>query len=1064
MRGGVVPGVEHLVAAGGRQQGQPRGRAFRFGGHAFQEDGQVLGHPCGGGGVEQLGVVADAQGQFGPGVRHQAERVVGGLDAVEPAQPKAVGGGEIVVDGIVLEDHDAVEQGGALGEFGERLHPCQRRVVEAAVLALVALEVAQPVEQGAVARHGDPGGQGGDEQAGHVLGAGQLGRPSGDGGAEDDVRPAGLSAQEQCPRALDEGVDGESRRPREGFERPAGGLGHGGADRVRGLGVVALARLAVVGQRGGLAQAGEAVLPVAFGLRPVAVAQPGHVVAVRTPVGQATAGSGHIGEVGVPGEHVGQDVEQAPAVEDQVVEGPHHAHGGVGEPGEGQALERGRRQVDAALAVLVEEVPQPGPPLVLAEAAPVEVGDGDGRAPPHHEERFGDVLPHDVAAEHRGTVRDLLPGRRERLGVGHAVQDERQLLEVDAAVVLRQAVEEHARLGGRERMDVLHRAGVVSGDPVHGRLVEPGQREVRRGAPAGAGGGGVPGDAAQRVGEPPGEVGDGGLLVQFGGVEPGELQLFAVQLAHDLQGVGAGGERIGVQLQRAERVAVQAVGRAGDPEPAQVVEADLRGGRRRQHSGPGQVPQAVVPQAVPRHRAHLLLDLLEYGVPARVGRDGEGDGVTGGEPADGTAGVDVGEELLAAVSLDVHEHALVSGPRAQHPAEGAQQHVVDPGAVGVRQRAQQGGGVLGAQAYGDRARRGVGVGAGQVPRQVRLGAGGGPCPVRRLVVEAALGGVGGQAPGPVPQRRGLGGQRPGPAAALAAGAVRPVEVLQQDAPGDAVDDEVVDGQVQDRGQALAPVVQDGAQQRTAGQVEGAEVGCVGVGAGVVAEAQARHALVDVPAGGARLPVGAARLPVGAGEAGTQCVVVGDDVVEGLLQGRRVDGACQLRGQGLREVARPFARAVEQPALDGRQGCRAGGGHDGRGRGSAGAGVVRAAGEGGDRLVPVDVTGGHREPGLPGLGDHLDAEDGVAAEGEEVVVGADPLHVQHVGPDSGEYPLGGGAGRDVAGGVPGGRRRREAAAVQLAVGVQRQRGQHHDGRGDQVVGQGAAECPAHRLRF
>ena len=63
------------------------------------------------GGVEQIGVVAELDGELPPGKDDGHERVVGRLDGLQVVQSQAVRGGELVVDRVVLEHHDAVEQG-----------------------------------------------------------------------------------------------------------------------------------------------------------------------------------------------------------------------------------------------------------------------------------------------------------------------------------------------------------------------------------------------------------------------------------------------------------------------------------------------------------------------------------------------------------------------------------------------------------------------------------------------------------------------------------------------------------------------------------------------------------------------------------------------------------------------------------------------------------------------------------------------------------------------------------------------------------------------------------------
>ncbi len=256
--------------------------------------------------------------------------------------------------------------------------------------------------------------------------------------------------------------------------------------------------------------------------------------------------------------------------------------------------------------------------------------------------------------------------------------------------------------------------------------------------------------------------------------------------------------------------------------------------------------------------------------------------------------------------------------------------------------------------------------------------------------------------------------------------------------------------------SAALVVQHGPQQRTPGEVEGTEVGGVRVRAGVVGQADARRPVLDVPAG--------ARAGVVGDEAGAQGVVVGDQVVQRLFQRRRVQVVRHVDGQRLGVVAGALGGGAEQPVLDGCQGGRAGGRLRGRGGLAGASGGVRAAGEGGDRLVPVDVPGGQGQPLLPGAGHHLDAEDGVAAEFEEVVVDADAFHAQHLGPDRGERAFGGRAGRDMPYRAHGGAGVGEPGAVELAVRVERQGVEHDDGRRHHGSGQRTAEFPAYGLGF
>ena len=89
----------------------------------------------------------------------------------------------------------------------------------------------------------------------------------------------------------------------------------------RRRGVVRLRRWPVVGEGGGGVDAGQGAAPVGFGVGVVLAGEPVQVVAERAG-GSGGAGRCAGGQGGVGGEDVGQDVEDAPSVQQEVVEGP----------------------------------------------------------------------------------------------------------------------------------------------------------------------------------------------------------------------------------------------------------------------------------------------------------------------------------------------------------------------------------------------------------------------------------------------------------------------------------------------------------------------------------------------------------------------------------------------------------------------------------------------------------------------------------------------------------------------------------------------------------------------
>jgi hypothetical protein len=105
------------------------------------------------------------------------------------------------------------------------------------------------------------------------------------------------------------------------------------------------------------------------------------------------------------------------------------------------------------------------------------------------------------------------------------------------------------------------------------------------------------------------------------------------------------------------------------------------------------------------------------------------------------------------------------------------------------------------------------------------------------------------------------------------------------------------------------------------------------------------------------------------------------------------------------------------------------------------------------------------PGLARAGDDLDHQDRVAAQREEVVVDADPVAPEHIGPDIRQHALDLGPRLHEVGhqGAIVALRGRQRAPVDFAVGRQRQRVEPHEGRGDHVVGQPLLEGRAQLLR-
>ena len=196
------------------------------------------------------------------------------------------------------------------------------------------------------------------------------------------------------------------------------------------------------------------------------------------------------------------------------------------------------------------------------------------------------------------------------------------------------------------------------------------------------------------------------------------------------------------------------------------------------------------------------------------------------------------------------------------------------------------------------------------------------------------------------------------------------------------------------------------------------------------------------------------------EDGAQRLVPAHDLAEAAVERRDVQIPAQPHGLGEVEGGAARGESVQEPhpLLREREWIGALPRHADGGR-QAQPGAVRPG------LLHQARQGGHRGRGEQLLQRHLDSEDGtqarhdlrsqqrVPAEREEIVVRADALHPQHLGPDL-RHQLFQRSARRREGSRRGrrGLRRRQRPAVHLAARGQRERVEGHKGRRHHVVGQ------------
>ncbi len=661
-------------------------------------------------------------------------------------------------------------------------------------------------------------------------------------------------------------------------------------------------------------------------------------------------------------------------------------------------------------------------------------------------------------------------GRRAHPGaVEGALQVEGELADVDVAGgLVVQVEEEEALLERGEGQDVLE-AGEAVLQVLDLVLGERGVGDVGGGEAARAGLPGLLDQAAQHpepgVGQPLGVLG-----LQLGaGVGPACAQPGAVG---GLPGDGVHVHGVGQRHGTVDAGDVAALdgprGLVGSllADLAQVVEAELRHGQRGE-GVPGarvEVAQQAVAEAVARYGAQLLLDRLQRpdrrsGVAGEGGR-GQPDRVHRREPSGGAAEFGARDRLLvAAVALQVHDDGCggVLGaavpPLGDGQGEGAQQHVVDGRVADAGDPGEQGLGGVRVEFGGDLARGRVGV-----PRGVHVQCARGVAEYRTPVVQLVLGprlcGQVGQGQRPPAPRRAHGGE--------GVAGVGGRQVGDEDAPGDAVHDQVVGDQDEQAVLGGAPVEPDGLEHDAVGGGQ--------AGAGrprLLGDRGAHRGLVEAYGVEADQAVGrchGARLrdldgPV-VGHPHAQRVVAVEHGPQRGAERVEVEGGGHAQDQGLVELGLAGPE-IGEPAHHG--GARR---RSVRRDVEVPRGVVRAGrfggrpGQQGGRLVLEDVPHGQDQARRAGAADELDGEDAVAAQVEEAVVHAGRLHAEDLAEQVDQQPLarvaGGPAGG--AGGVVGGGQR---LAVQLAVDRQRQRVQHDERGRDHVVGQGLAQFGAER---
>ena len=161
------------------------------------------------------------------------------------------------------------------------------------------------------------------------------------------------------------------------------------------------------------------------------------------------------------------------AVEERVVERPHHEVLGLAAREHGDAHEGRFGEVEAAEPVGLEERIEPRLGLLRARALPRLDHERHGHFPVDLLRGGGEVLPAERGAEDVVALGDASPGALERGQAQRLVETADHLLEIDAGGDGVEAVEEHALLHRREGIGDLDSVGeahknMSSGAPPQG--------------------------------------------------------------------------------------------------------------------------------------------------------------------------------------------------------------------------------------------------------------------------------------------------------------------------------------------------------------------------------------------------------------------------------------------------------------------------------------------------------------------------------------------------------------------------------------------------------------------
>ena len=617
--------------------------------------------------AEMRALIMPVHLQFVAGHYRQAQRVMGLLVRLQIGEAQAIALPlQHLIYRVVLEHQQGIEQL-APGVAGQLLQAEQRHLLVLAQRQIVRLQRVEPVADRLMRLRRLHHRQGIDEQAKHVFDARHTRRPPRYGGTEGDLTAPAITLHKQRPGRLDQGVEGDASSLGKGFEFST--------RQVQDMHAAAACRQVAAqtaSQQRRFIEALQLLTPERLAAGEIPALQPGQVIRVMPDLLRAALAARVL-------QYLRQQRGTAPAVEQDMVQGPDQLMTSLAQAYQHQAHQRWPRQVEWRLALLTQQ-------CLKIEVAPLQFANRQLRLALHqlHRLLIG-AQTQEGCAQQRMALQSSRPGRLETRH-RQALDLQAELVDVGAIGRLQFAVEQQALLHRRQRIDVFDLPGRQR------QAVEFGLAERHEGEIAG-GDGRLRAAVLHQLDERAAvrlEQFDDALAVEALMAEgAGELQAAARDAT--VQSQGTGQRCAGVAL-CAGRFLSQIEQLPAGLQAAQVVEQQ-RIIQRRQVLAL-QVFQQAVTDAAARHPAQVLLGALEGRIPVVTGLQQQR--VEAGEPAQGLAQVQLLEQRFAAMAFEGDQGLRLPVPVTQGMGQCTEQEVVDLRAVRRRSLYQQrlgGGGI-----------------------------------------------------------------------------------------------------------------------------------------------------------------------------------------------------------------------------------------------------------------------------------------------------------------------------------------------------------------------------------